>query len=70
MDSVHWAPPWGSFTFYVDRGEGGRGYQNVYACKALINKLSTGREVGVKKSQISVYVECERPLINVFDFML
>ena len=52
----------GSSTIYVDRGEGGRGYQNVYTSKqALVNKMSTGREVGVKKSQNSVYVECERP---------
>ena len=52
----------GSFTFYVDSGQGGRGFLNVYSSKhGLLNKLSTGREVGVKKSQNFVYVECERP---------
>ena len=29
---------WGAFTFYVDRGEGGRGFGKVYAC------LRRGRE--------------------------
>ena len=52
----------GAFTFYVDKGEGGRGFPNVYAStQASLNKLSMEREGGVKKSQKFVFVECEQP---------
>ena len=34
-----------------------------------VNKLSTRREGGVKKSQIFVNVECERPLSSVTFFL-
>ena len=48
----------GAFKFYIDKGEGGRGFPNVYASTlASVNKLSTEREGGVKKSQNFVYEE-------------
>ena len=40
---------------YVDKKRG----------KPKCLRLSTGREVGVKKSQFFVYVECERPLMQL-----
>ena len=53
----------GPFTFYVNKGEEGRGITNFYPRTwASISKLSTNREGGLKNCQRIFYVEFESPI--------